>query len=354
MESISGDLRTIETGRESYKIEHGIVDLSAESKLVLESEQELHSKLSENKAKLRYINYLEDYVGDQNRVSELAPSAMDINDPLMVKLIQELSDLEQQREKLTLSSNPDNPYIVEIDGQIRLTTKALLENIANVKQGYESTQSELQDELGRLKNKIFQIPKMEREFLSIERQFRIQESLYLYLLEKKAEISISLASAVSDHRVIDQARATGGPISPTPSRGYSIALLMGFLLPIGFIFAKDKLDDTISEREQIEKLTSIPILGLIGFNSTGSNIVVHEKPRSAIAEAFRGVRTDLRFFSQGAEKQITLITSSVGTEGKTFTAMNLATIMAMSGTTHGPLRTRSAQTQDHQGFRPEQ
>src|SRR5690606_2467454 len=208
----------------------------------------------------------------------------------------------------------------------------IVENITNIERTLDLANYQLEQQLTDVRQRIEEIPTTERELIGIERQYRIQESLYLYLLEKQAEVSISLASSVSDNRIVDTARASAGPVKPVKSKAYSIALIIGLLVPVIFIYLREQFDDSVHDIQTISGLTGgIPVLGMVGLSKNNSNLVITEKPNSLIAEAYRSIRTNLKFFGIENEKKVLLITSSIGTEGKTFTAMNLSSVLALSG-----------------------
>ncbi|MGB6037409.1 MAG: polysaccharide biosynthesis tyrosine autokinase [Cryomorphaceae bacterium] len=331
LEDITEDLEGIEINREKYKASKGIIDLESESQIVLESIKDLDAKSAINQTKIGLIQQLRQYITDNTDVRDLAPSALDINDPLLVKLINKLSELQSQRETVIKSNTTSAPQLVPINAEIELTRSSLLENIRNIEKGLERQQDEIESSLKTFTKRIERIPTTERELLEIERRFRIQESLYLFLLQKRAELSISLAATDSDTRVVDSPRVIPGPISPVPQRAYSIAILLGIFIPVLIIFLVENLNDKIGDIASLKRLTSIPIIGVVRFNKTNSALVALEKPRSSIAEEYRSIRTNLNFFNSEAGTDVVMVTSSIGTEGKTFTAMNLASIMAATG-----------------------
>jgi MinD-like ATPase involved in chromosome partitioning or flagellar assembly len=170
---------------------------------------------------------------------------------------------------------------------------------------------------------------VERELIGIQRGFDVNQNIYLYLLQKKAETSIARATVVSDNKVLDTASASDAPVKPKLKMVMLICALLGIILPAVFILMKDYIQNKITSREEIEKLTKIPVLGIVGHMSeAGGRLVVHHKPKSSIAEAFRSIRTNLIFFGMSEKNNVILITSSVGGEGKSFTAINLASVLA--------------------------
>ncbi|MCH2213908.1 MAG: polysaccharide biosynthesis tyrosine autokinase [Flavobacteriales bacterium] len=331
LEGITDDLENIEVNREKYKASKGIIDLKSESQIVLESIKELDSKGAINTTKLGLIRQLRDYVTENVDMRDLAPAALDITDPLLVKLINKLSELQSQREYIINNATVNDPRLFSLNAEIELTRSSLLENIKNIEKGLVQQQSEIEESQNSFRNRIQRIPTTERELLEIERKFRIQESLYLFLLEKRAELAISLAATESDTRVVDAARVIPGPISPVPQRAYSIAVLLGIFVPLLIIFFIENLNDKVTDIATLKRLTNIPVVGMVRFNEYNSPLVVLEKPRSSISEEYRSIRTNLNFFDSDGSAEVVMVTSSIGTEGKTFTAMNLASIMAAAG-----------------------
>ena len=334
---ISTDLGQIESELKQYKVDRGIVDLSAESRLVLEQLQSIDGQISEKRAEISLINYLENYVRlNSDDLSNLAPSILDIKDPVLIRLVNELSDQSARRKELSFGHKKNNPQLVNLDEQITHTVEALQRNIVNVRASIQKEIDEMEVRLRGLNGKISAIPQSEQGLIEIERQYRIKESLYLYLSERNEEISISLAASVSDKRPIERAKSTPYPISPVKSKIYSIALLLGLCIPLLFIFLKERLNVKIRDKGMIEQLTKVPVIGVVGFSKGETNLIVHEKPKSIIAEGLRAVRTNLKYFQkQDSKQQTILVTSSISTEGKTFTSINLSTIMALSGKENG-------------------
>lgn len=331
LQSIAQDLERIESSREKFKKSKGIIDLESQSQMVLESIKDLDTKKVINKARLSLIRQLKKYVVENQDMRDLAPASLDIDDALLIKLINKLSELQSQREMIINRSTANAPSLVPLNAEIELTRASLLENTKNIERSLENKGQELQESLDKYRGRIERIPTTERELLEIERRFRIQEKLYIFLLQKHAELGISLAATQSDTRIVDRARVLPGPISPVPQRAYSIALILAILIPICIIVAIEKLNDKVDNITLIRKLTAIPILGVVRYNKHKSVLVAVDKPRSSIAEEYRSIRTNLQFFNPEGTASVVMVTSSIGTEGKTFTAMNIAAVMAASG-----------------------
>lgn len=331
LETISIELKQIETARQDFKIKKGITDVSAESQMILEHVKSADAEISDLNLKLSFIDYLNGYVKENKNLSDIAPSSLGINDPLLVKLISQITELETDKQKIGIDIKGENPTLTSVNQQIEYTRKKIIQNIGSIKSGLEASKKEAQKSLAISESELRAIPKTERELVSIEREYRVKESLYLYLLQKEAETSLALAASVSDSRIIEEARSTPYPIRPIPKKSYSLALLLSLLIPTGLIFIKEQFNDTVRDKKTIEKVTKMPILGVVGLSKENYALIVSEKPKSLVAESFRSIRTNLKYFAAGNDQKVILITSSVGSEGKTYTAMNLSSIIAVSG-----------------------
>ena len=327
LQQISEDLETIELNRQKYKMQKGIVDLDSESKMVLESVKNIDARLAENAAKLSIIQSLKTYMSNNKDVDAMAPAAMDLSDPLLIKLINKLAEVQSEREQILKNATANDPRLVPLKAEIDLTRTTLLENINNIEQSLNRKQEDYRRELARYESQIQNIPGTERELLRIERKFRVQENLYTFLMEKRAEFSIMLASTESDARLIDVARVLPGPVSPLPAKAYSVAFVLALILPVLLLYLRARLNTTVLDVQTISRITTIPILGTVGYNQS-ENPLVATNARSVLAEQYRNLRTNLRFFGSGQMPKTIMVTSSVGTEGKTFTALNLSGILA--------------------------
>ncbi len=331
LETISSELKSIENQRQDFKISKGITDVSSESEMVLNYVNIKDKELSNFNLKLSFINYLQEYVKENNSIADIAPSSLGVDDPLLISLISKITDLEIEKQQIELEKKGENPSLASVNQRIEYVRKKILQNIESIKDGLITSKEETKRALAVLEGELRSIPKTERQLVSIEREYRVKESLYLYLLQKEAETSLALAASVSDNRIIEEATSLPYPIRPIPNKSYSLAFLLSLLLPTGFLFIKEQLNDTVRDLKTIERTTKIPILGIVGLSKEKSTLVVSENPKSLIAESFRSIRTNLKYFSSDFEQKVILITSSVGSEGKTYTSINLSSIIAASG-----------------------
>ncbi len=263
-----------------------------------------------------------------------APSAMGIQDPLLNTMIMNLTSLYSQKTQVLATASERNPQISSINNQIIQTKQILIENLRNIITNSKLLIKDYKVRLAEIEEKVQDLPKTERSYIKIERKFKLSEGLFTFLMQKRAEAGIAKAGNIADNKVIDFAKTNKVPLKPKTKLTYAIALLLGLIIPIGIILIIDYLNNKILSRKQLEKITSIPILGVIGHSNIDSNLIVYEKPKTSVSESFRAIRADLQFLlkdKSNDESKVILITSSIGGEGKTFTSLNIATVLANGG-----------------------
>ena len=337
LDVITKDLSSIEEEMQEYKTDQGITDLSAEAEFFLGQVGQYDQQISGIEMQLSFIDYLERYIKEGKEFENSSPASIGINDPLLSQLITRLSELEAERESLLKYTKSDNPMVTAIDSKIATTKKSLLDNVVSIRDGLMANKAQAEKQLASVEGKVKSLPGRETELVGFQRKFSIKENLYLLLLEKKSENSILLASTVSDNLVIDHARSTILPIKPVRMLTYGIGLILALVLPSAFLVVKNMFDNKIKDRGELQRITSIPLIGMVNYNDSKTDLVVSEKPKSPIAEAFRGIRTNLQYFGKSsqmgpeAHKNVFLVTSSIGSEGKSFCSMNLTNVFSMSG-----------------------
>jgi tyrosine-protein kinase Etk/Wzc len=332
---VTGELTDVEQDVERYRNVAGITDLSVESSLFLEKVKENDIKLNDVDIQINVLDGVERYV-NSNQGTASAPATLMVNDPVLTQYIGSLSDLELEREKLTKGSGAraSNPYLNTVNTQIENTRQAIKDNLAAQKRSLNVQRSGLRSNNSRLESAIRTIPRKEREYVGIQRQQNIKESLYLTLLQKREETALSYASTVTDSRVVDTASSTSEPISPKTKIILLGAILLGLVLPAGVIELSDMMIDTVQSRKEIEDQTGLNVFGEIGLkDKKDKGNILDSRDRGFIAEQFRTLRTNLQYLNTGGkESGITfLLTSSFSGEGKTFVSLNLASSLAALG-----------------------
>ena len=328
-------LQVSEESLESFRADNLIVDIGVEGSQLIEQFVTIEQQSTELNLVKSYYRYIIDFLSSASSINEFSfPTLTGIEDELVAQLADQLITLSTSIDAYRYSLSADNPAIKELEEQIGYTKRSLKQGAENALEHTQIMQNDLSKRKSAIQDQISKLPAIEQRMINIQRQYEITGRQYELLLEKRAEAGILQASNLPDTQIIDQARFIGqAPIGPNRKRNLALGLMLGMFLPMVFVVIKDLLNNKIMGRNDIESQTAIPLLGILGHAKQDDNLVVFSKPKSSVSEAFRALRSNLNFLltpvSSGG--QIILVTSSIGGEGKTFTAINLASVLALSG-----------------------
>ena len=333
LQQISDSLGEIEGDLEVFKRENLGVNIGAEASGLLERLNELEISRGEYRIQQKYFDYLLNYIQQEPTGQPVVPATVGVTDEVLNTLVGQLVTLQMDRNQVQRSSSIENPYLAGLDSQIKEVKENITEIVQNLSANQAISQKELNNRIHRLERELQSLPKAEREYVNIKRMFDLSEGLYLFLMQKKAEAGITKASTTANIQIVNPAKQIGGQVSPNVNKNYVVALAGGLGLPVGILFLFFYFNDRIRYKDEVLALSNIPFLGIIGHNTSKSNLIVSEKPRSAVAESFRSVRSNLQFFSSEKDNSCKtfLLTSSVSGEGKTFCSANLGIVYAFSG-----------------------
>ena len=331
--AIREELDATESNLESYKKKNELINLTNDASNALNKLTEYQKEQVELETQLNLVTALLDYVDDPRNAFNVVPSNLGLKDADMSNLLNKYNDYVLQRNRLLKSSSPENPYVKRLTAQleemwptIRLSLKSVRENILTQKRSAE-------DQYNLFSRRVGEVPTQERSLNNIIRQQEIKVELYLMLLQKREENYISLNSTAAKARVIDDPRSTG-QVSPKTKVILLGALVLGLCFPVGLIYLLGLLRYRIEGREDVEMLTKIPVLADIPLAPKSLDgelsLAVRENSNDMMEEAFRGLRTNLRFVLSEKENVIAC-TSCIPGEGKTFISTNLAMSLALLG-----------------------
>jgi succinoglycan biosynthesis transport protein ExoP len=284
--------------------------------------------------KIAYYNSLKAYLRNSVDYSKLpAPSVAGIEDPNIVVNVSKLIALSTQRSEMAYAVKSEKIFR-DFDNQMEAVKNVLLENIITAKAALQYDLATVESKINQTESKIKRLPDDQQELIKIKRKYDLNDNIYSTFLQKRSEADIVKAANLSDIHFIDPAKDIGrGLIGPKTGVNYVLALFFGLLLPLLVIVIIFFINNTIHNPEDISKLTSIPLIGIVGINTDNTNLAVFEKPKSALSESFRAIRSSLQFLykkSNVAGAKTLMITSSVSGEGKTFCSINIATVFALS------------------------
>ncbi|WP_333877391.1 exopolysaccharide transport family protein [Flavobacterium sp.] len=284
--------------------------------------------------KLAYLNTLKNYLKNSVDFSKLpAPTVVGIEEPNIVTNVSKLIDLSIRRTELAYSIKGE-VYYERIDNEIQSVKKALLENANTLKTALQFDLNQVNQKIQGVEAEIGRLPENKLEWLNLSRKYDLSDNIYNTYLQKRSEASIVKAANLSDIQFIDPAKDVGsGLLGPKTSVNYVLAFFVGLLVPLVLVFFIFFISNSIQNIEDISSLTKLPLIGIVGVKHSETNLSVFERPKSALSESFRAIRSSLQFLykKQSIEGTKTLmLTSSVSGEGKTFCSINIATVFALS------------------------
>lgn len=326
---ISKELGSTEQDLENFKRSAGITDLSSEAQIALTGNAEYEKKRVENQTQINLVIDLQRYM--KGNEYEVLPSNIGLQDAASAGAIDRYNQMLVERKRLLRTSTENNPTIINLDTSIRAMRTNVQATLDATLKGLQITKEDLAREASRYSRRINDAPTQERQFVSIARQQEIKSGLYLMLLQKREENAITLAATANNAKIIDEALADDNPISPKKTIVYLAALVLGVGFPVGVIYLIGLTKFKIEGRADVEKLTSLPVVGDIPLadEKTGS-IAVFENQNNLMSETFRNVRTNLQFMLENG-KNVILVTSTISGEGKSFISANLAISLSLLG-----------------------
>ena len=326
---ISKESGSTEQDLENFKRSAGITDLNSEAQIALTGNAEYEKKRVENQTQINLVMDLQRYM--KGNEYEVLPSNIGLQDAASAGAIDRYNQMLVERKRLLRTSTENNPTIINLDTSIRAMRTNVQATLDATLKGLQITKEDLAREASRYSRRINDAPTQERQFVSIARQQEIKSGLYLMLLQKREENAITLAATANNAKIIDEALADDNPISPKKTIVYLAALVLGVGLPVGVIYLIGLTKFKIEGRADVEKLTSLPVVGDIPLadEKTGS-IAVFENQNNLMSETFRNVRTNLQFMLENG-KNVILVTSTISGEGKSFISANLAISLSLLG-----------------------
>ncbi len=333
LSEISDSLSMTENNLQQFRSANQILNVAEQSTGISAQYIGLQNQKAELVTKKRYYDYVADYLSKNDDYTHMiVPASMGIPDPILSGLITDLIAAQSQRSNLIDNRQERNPLVSKLNIKIENIKKTIADNISAVRQTTDISIDEMSKRISRIEGQISQMPKTEQKLGGIERKYKLNDAIYNYLLEKRAEAKITKASNLPDDIIIEPAMLTGnGPVSPNASKNFIMAFLLGIGLPFGFLIARKALNNKIESQESIERITNVPVLGKIIHNYKKTNNIVFEYPKSPIAESYRVLRTNLDFTMKGGTHKVIMVTSCITGEGKSFNALNLAMSYAQLG-----------------------
>lgn len=327
----SKDLDSIELSLQTYKSSTGSMDVSSQSKLLLENITDNDQKVADIQRKLRSLRDIQASLNNPGNQLMQAPSAIDVDDKLLVDLIQQLYEQEIKYNSLLKTTAPNSPIMIAIQDNIEKLRPVIANNIGNQIHSLEQNERSLLSANSRYSSNLNSMPVKERGIIEISREQSKKTDLYNYLLEKREEAELSISSAVPDNRIIDRAISTIKPVKPKSIIVLGAALAAGLCMAATIVLVKESLKPTIDQPVQVEQLTGKQLLAEITQHRGSETLVAKAGTRTEIAEQFRRLRAALPHIGIQGKQNKLLVSSLIAKEGKSFIALNLAASVAATG-----------------------
>ncbi len=333
LKNMTDSLKGAELRLQEFRTTNRVLDISREGNVLFDRVRQIQTDQSSIELKGRYYAYLKKYLDERKNLNTIvAPSAMGVDDAQLSLLLNEIYKSFIEREELRSTIKEGSPGLTQIEIRIENLRNTLYEKVGSLIESNHIAQQELTRKLSQIETEMRKLPVNERLLIGFERDFGLIDKMYTYLQEKRAEAAIAQASNIADNKILDYALAQNATmLKPKKSLNYLIGLMAGLAIPFIILLLLDFLNDKIVDLKEISKKTRVPVIGTLGHNRYQSELMVLDKPKSTLTESFRGLRTNLQYLLREPDKKVISVSSTIVGEGKTFTAVNLAAIIAVTG-----------------------
>ncbi|MGE6220822.1 GumC family protein [Nubsella zeaxanthinifaciens] len=319
---------------EQFKVANKVLDISAAGQDVMKKLTDLETEKSSLNLQGIFINQLEKEIVGNKNLNAINYNLQGITDPMLANLLAQYNALLLKREQTLVDYKPTSDAVQQIDKQILEIKSAFVSNANSQRQKNQKTLDFLNQQISGIKQTFNTIPKAERELINLTSNDAINQKVYSYLSEKKLEAQISKAAITPGATIVDFALYNTRAIAPKQQKTYVSAFIIGLIAGIGLIFLIRLLNPFIYDKETIESLTNIPIIGVIrkyqdAIDEDNRQILSIKNPKSLFAESVRSVRTNLSFLAAEKASKVVCITSEISGEGKSFTTVNLASTLSL-------------------------
>jgi len=329
LDSLSKELKEVEKQVENYKQHQGLTDIQSEAGLFIQKTGAYEEKRLEVETQLAIVTDVDNYIHKKENRYKLLPSGTGIQSENLNSVINDYNKLLLERNRLSRTASHTNQTLLDLNAQIDGMFSAVQATVRNEKQSLQIARQDLVKKDNENAGRIKSIPRQEREYTEIKRQQSVKETLYLFLLQKKEENFLTMVGVVPNAKIIDEPRSNGIPVSPNKSIILIFALFLGLILPIIWLNMNDILRYHIQNKEELEKISIVPILGEIAKSEQTGNIIIRENSTNRFTEMFRLLRTNLLFVLGDPGLKVINVISSIGGEGKSFMCINLAISLAL-------------------------
>lgn len=325
------ELDSIEASLQAFRTQKGVVNISEQGKLYLQTVGENDKRKTELEIQMAMLSEMERFVQSKNTQLGVVPSLNSVRDPMLSALLQKLFDAQIQYERLKKTIPAGHPMMISLENEIENLRPRVLENLQNTKESMRAGLSNLDSRIGSYNALLQSIPRNERNLIDINRQQTLKNDVYSFLLQRREEIALMQAAIVAESRTVSRPHASVEPVSPNRTFAYGVAVALALLFTLGIVYLREVLSNKVLFRSDIEQRTNVPVIAeVVKVKRKEARITSTNSPLH-LAEQFRQLRAGLMLHSRHGRNKNLLVTSSISGEGKSFISSNLAASIAFSG-----------------------
>ena len=333
LEKINSELNSTEGQLENYKKRNRLVELKVDAKESVTNLSSYEQKLNEAATQISLINSLIQFAERPGNKYQVLPSNIGLRDEASISLINDYNKVALERNRLLRTASESSPVVEELTSQLKDMNSSIRMALSQAKRNLEIQRNAVASQYGQYNQEVSRTPEQERILTQIGRQQEVKSGLYLMLLQKREENSISLAATADKGKLVELPQYVG-KVSPKTNIILLLGLILGIAIPSLVLYLLQFFRYRIEGHDDVESLTDIPIIADVAVANeaakTRADIVVHENENNQMEEIFRSMRTNLQFMMKPEDK-VVMFTSSTSGEGKTFNAANLAISFALLG-----------------------
>jgi capsular exopolysaccharide synthesis family protein len=331
LKGVERELDSVTASMIAYQRENNLIDPESQSASYFSRIETTDQELKNLKVQENFAQIIEGYLREGKNAYNLVPSSLGITDATLSTMISAYNVAQLERKSLLDANVPaGNPRVEQVRDQIERLRVNILESLRNFRKSLSSSINEMERTMSSVNAQIKQLPAKEQRLIEIKTQQETKQTVYNLLLEKREQTAITLAGTISSMKVIEEAVADPEPVKPDVNTVLLISALIGLAFPSLVIFIRELLNDRISTREDVEKITAVPIVGEIGHSFDKEPLVVRPNHRGLVAEQFRILRSNFQYVLNKIDKPIIMVTSSFSGEGKSYVSTNLGAVMALA------------------------
>lgn len=327
---VADTLSYFEDNLQNFRTRNRTYNVASESGAVFDQLTKLESELSRERFFKNYFEEMSRYLSQGSLDKIIAPAGIGIEDRTFNSLVENLIELQSQRAFLLTTQTEASPRVRDLSKRIGELTSSIQEVNRNLLRNVQLKIEDLEARIINSERQFSRLPGTEQNLIRIERGKVLNESIYNYLQQRRAEAAIAMASNYNFNKIIESARSGNKPIKTKQTAVYVIFFALGFIFPVAVITIRELSNTKIKDPKELEEQLTVPLMAKIPFSKSGSDLEVISNPRSMISESFRALKTNISFVVPRDQQLTIAVSSTLSGEGKTFTAISLASIYSMN------------------------